>query len=156
MTRLTDSLLVAQASERNDAIAAAVGLSTAEVAALFCEGGAAADTVLLKGSSGGDGGLQLKELAAILQRVQDGATGVAFSRQHDRYHVDFTLNCHRTRFESPDQSGQPNLNGHALRWPTKSAACIVHSTPLCCCLDWMSSICKHFHAPHASLRKRLL
>lgn len=45
--RLADSLLIVQASERNDAIAAAVGLSTAEVVALFCEGSAAADTFVL-------------------------------------------------------------------------------------------------------------
>ena len=87
MTRLVG--FSAQASERNGAIAAAVGLSTAEVAALFCEGSAA--DALLRGSSGGDGGVQLKELAAVLQRVQDGATGVVFPRQHDKY----PANLHR-------------------------------------------------------------
>ena len=64
-----------QASARNGAIAAAVGLSAAEVAALFSDG-CAADGALHATGGGERGGLQLQQLAAVLQRVQDGATGV--------------------------------------------------------------------------------
>lgn len=69
----------AQAAARNGAIAEAVGLSAEEVGALFDDG---------SGGSGGpsDGNtahrsLQLQELAEVLQRVQDGATGAPCLRQ---------------------------------------------------------------------------
>lgn len=63
----------AQAAARNGAIAEAVGLSAEEVGALFDDG--SGSCAAANETNTAHRTLQLQELAEVLQRVQEGATG---------------------------------------------------------------------------------